>query len=381
MREHVRLGRVAGINVGINWSVLAIFLLITFGLAAGRFPLLYPDLATGVYIGAGLAAGVVFFLSLLAHEISHAVVAQRNGVAVEGITLWLFGGVARLTGEADDPGADLRIAGVGPLVSLLLAAGFAAVTVAMSLAGLPEIVVGIFAWLAVINLVLAVFNLVPAAPLDGGRILRAFLWKRRRDRVSAAITAARAGKGFGWVLVFLGLAELLLLAGFGGVWLMLIGWFLTTAAAAEEQQARLGDALAGVRVRDVMSADPIVAPSSISVEQFLEDYVFPNRFSTFPLVEEGGRPAGLVTLGRVKSVPADQRASTPISDVACPVDDVPVVGPDEPLTDLLPRLRGCADGRALIVQDGRTVGLVSPTDVMRQMEVAELRSPRQDQHI
>lgn len=381
MREHIRLGRVAGINVGINWSVLAIFLLITFGLAAGRFPLLYPDLATGAYIAAGLAAGVIFFLSLLAHEISHAVVAQRNGVAVEGITLWLFGGVARLTGEADDPGADLRIAGVGPLVSLLLAAGFFALTVAMSLVELPEIIVGIFAWLAVINLVLAIFNLAPAAPLDGGRILRAFLWKRRGDRVSAAITAARAGKGFGWVLVLLGLAQLLLFAGFGGVWLMLIGWFLTTAAAAEEQQASVGHALSGIRVRDVMSSGPVVAPSSISVEQFLEDYVFPNRFSTFPLVEDGGRPAGLLTLARVQSVPADQRASTPISDVACPVDDVPMAGPEEPLADLLPRMRGCADGRAVIVQDGRTVGLVSPTDVMRQMEVAELRGPQRDQHI
>lgn len=381
MREHIRLGRVAGINVGINWSVLAIFLLITFGLAAGRFPLLYPDLGTGVYVAAGLAAGLIFFLSLLAHEISHAVVARRNGVEVEGITLWLFGGVARLTGEAADPGAELRISGVGPLVSLVLSGVFLAVAVAVGAAQLPEIVVGIFAWLAVINLVLAIFNLVPAAPLDGGRILRAVLWQRRDDRLSASITAARAGKAFGWFLVLLGLAQLLLFAGFGGIWLMLIGWFLTTAAAAEEQHAKVSGALSDVRVRDVMSADPTVAPRSISVEEFLEDYVFPHRFSTFPLTEDGGRPAGLVTLNRVKAVPADQRASTPIHEVACPAGDVPQVGPDEPLADLLPRMWGCADGRVLVVEDGRIVGLVSPTDVMRQMEVAELRSPRQDQHI
>lgn len=381
MREHISLGRVAGINVGINWSVLAIFLLITFGLAAGRFPLLYPDLGTGVYVAAGLAAGVIFFLSLLAHEVAHAVVAQRNGVEVDGITLWLFGGVARLSGEAADPGAELRISGVGPLVSLVLAGVFFAVAVAVGAAELPGILVGIFAWLAVINVVLAIFNLVPAAPLDGGRILRAVLWQHRNDRVSASITAARAGRAFGWFLVLLGLAQLLLFAGFGGIWFMLIGWFLTTAAAAEEQHAKVSGALSDVRVRDVMSADPTVAPRSLSVDQFLEDYVFPHRFSTFPLTEDGGRPAGLVTLNRVKAVSADRRASTPIHEVACPVDDVPQVGPDEPLADLLPRMWGCADGRVLVVEDGRIVGLVSPTDVLRQMEVAELHSPRRSQHI
>lgn len=380
MKEHLRLGRVAGINVGINWSVLAIFLLITFGLAAGRFPLLYPDQSTTAYVVAGLAAGVIFFLSLLAHEVSHALVAQRNGVEVEGITLWLFGGVARLTGEAQDPGAELRISGVGPLVSVGLAAVFFVLAVALAAIDLPGIVVGVFTWLAIINLVLAIFNLVPAAPLDGGRILRAILWRRRGDRTSAGITAARAGRAFGWFLVIAGLAQLLFV-GVGGIWLMLIGWFLTAAAAAEEQQARIGDALADVRVRDVMSADPTVAPADITVDDFLENYVFRSRYSTFPLTQNGGSAAGLVNLNRVKSVPADERSRATVRDVACPLDEVPVVGPDDPLAELLPRMAGCADGRALVVEDGRIVGIVSPTDVMRQMEIAELRRPRQAEHI
>lgn len=381
MREDMRLGRVAGINVGINWSVLAIFFLVTFGLASGRFPQLYPDLVNGAYIAAGLAAGAMFFLSLLAHEISHAVVARRNGVEVEGITLWLFGGVARLAGEASDPGAELRISGVGPLVSVVLAGLFYAVTVAGAAVELPGIVVGVFGWLAVINVVLAVFNLVPAAPLDGGRILRAILWWRRGDRLSAAVTAARAGRAFGWLLVALGLAQLLFFGGFGGIWLMLIGWFLTAAATAEEQHAKVSGALADVRVGDVMSSNPTVAPTSISVQQFLDDYVFPNRFSTFPLAKDGGMPAGLVTLNRVKSLPADQRASTAIGELACPLSEVPVVEPDEPLADLLPQMSGCSDSRAIVVENGRIVGLVSPTDVMRKLEVAELRTPRADQHI
>ena len=381
MREHIRLGRVAGVTVGINWSVLVVFALITFGLASGRFPVRVPGLDPVAYAVAGLAAGVVFFLSLLAHEVSHAVVARRNGVEVEGITLWLFGGVARLQGEPSTPRADLQIAGVGPLVSLILSGVFGAVAAGLSAIDLPGLVVDVFVWLAVINLMLAVFNLIPAAPLDGGRILRAILWQRRGDRTGAAITASRAGRGFGWFLVAIGLLELLLLPGFGGIWLMLIGWFLTNAAAAEEQHAKLSDELAGVRVRDVMSSEPTTAPASIPVDQFIDEYVFPNRYSTFPLTDNGGKPAGLVTLNRVKHVPADQRATTVVRDVACPLQDVPVVGPDEPLAELIPRMAGCADGRALVVDDGHIVGLVSPTDVMRRMEIAQLRGPRQDQHI
>ena len=380
MREHIRLGRIAGVAVGINWSVLVVFALITFGLATGRFPVRFPGLDTVAYVVAGLAAGVLFLLSLLAHEVSHALVAQRNGVEVEGITLWLFGGVARLQGEPTTPRADLQIAGVGPLVSLILAGVFGAVAAGLSAVDLTGLVVDVFVWLAVINLMLAVFNLVPAAPLDGGRILRAILWQRRGDRTRAAITASRAGRGFGWLLVAIGLVEWVFLPGFGGIWLMLIGWFLTNAAAAEEEHAKLSGELAGVQVRDVMSTEPTTAPASIPVDQFIDEYVFPNRYSTFPLTDDGGKPAGLVTLNRVKHVPADRRATTVVRDVACPLQDVPVVGPDEPLADLVPRMAGCADGRALVVDDGHIVGLVSPTDVMR-MEIAQLRGPRQDQHI
>lgn len=201
MREHIRLGRVAGVDVGLNYSVLAIFLLITLGLATGRFPALFPDQAQVSYWVAGLAAGMLFFVSLLTHEVSHAVVARHFGLEVDTITLWLFGGVANLEGEAPDPAAELRIAGVGPLVSLVLAGAFWIVAVGLAAAGLPGLVADVSVWLAVINLMLAVFNVMPAAPLDGGRILRAFLWRRRGDRTSAAITAARAGRGFGWFVV------------------------------------------------------------------------------------------------------------------------------------------------------------------------------------
>ena len=373
MRESVRLGHVAGVRVGVNWSVLVVFLLITFGLAGGRFPALYPDRGTAAYVATGLLTGLVFLASLLAHEISHAVVARRNGVEVEGITLWMLGGVAQMRGRARTPGAEFRISGVGPLVSLLLAGLFFVVLLLLEAAGATGLVVGAVQWLAIINLVLAVFNLFPAAPLDGGRILTAALWKRRGDRHSAAVTAARAGRVLGFVLVGLGLAEFLF-GGAGGLWLVLLGGFLALAAGAEEQQTKLEEALGDVRVRDVMTPDPVAAPADLPVAQFIDDYVFRNRYSAFPLVDDAGRPVGLVTLNRVKQVPRERRAQVAVGDVACGGDDLVRASPDEPLPDLLHRLRGCSDGRAVVVRDDRVVGIVSPTDISRHLQVHGLRS-------
>lgn len=372
MRESLRLGRIAGVNVGINWSVLVIFLLITVGLAAGRFPELYPDESTAAYVAAGLGAGVIFLASLLAHEIAHAVVARRHGVEVEGITLWMFGGVARLRGEAPDPRAELQIAGVGPLVSLLLAGLFGLITLGLDLSGVEGIVLGAFGWLALINLVLAVFNLVPAGPLDGGRILRSILWWRSGDRYAASVTSARAGRGFGWFLVGLGVLQFVAGAGLAGLWMILIGWFLTTIARAEEEHAEVNHALSGVRVRDIMTADPVTVPSGTPVDRFVEDFVFPNRFSSFPVVDDG-HPVGLVTLNRVKHLRPEDRPTTRVEDLGCSIDEVAVVPPDRAAADVLTEMSSCPDGRALVVDHGRLVGIVSPIDVMRQLELVRLR--------
>ncbi|HSJ46054.1 MAG TPA: site-2 protease family protein [Euzebyales bacterium] len=363
--------------MGFNWSVLVIFALVTLGLAAGQFPMVYPGRTTAAYALAGLIAGMLFFLSLLAHEIAHAVVARHNGVEVDGITLWMLGGVARLQGEPATPSAELRIAGVGPAVSLALAAGFALIGVGLRAIGSAGLPTGVCMWLATINLVLAVFNLIPAAPLDGGRLLRALLWRLRGDRVGAAVTASRAGRRFGWLLVALGLVQFVM-ADPGGLWLMLLGWFITTAATAEEQQAEVTGALAGVRVADVMSPDPVTVPAEITVARFLDAYVFAHRHSTFPVTDDG-RLTGMVTLQRVKRIPVGRRAATPVGQVACPLADVPVARSDDALSDLLPRMTTATDGRALVVDGDRLVGLVSPSDVVRRLEIAALR-PRRPEH-
>lgn len=375
MTESFSLGRIAGIRVGAHWSVLAILALIAVGLAAGRLPLVAPGRSGLAYAVAGLVTALVFLASLLAHEVSHALVALRNGLGVDRITLWLFGGVALLRGEAASPGADLRIAGVGPAVSALLGLAFGGIAALAAGAGAGPLVVAALGWLAVINVILALFNLIPAAPLDGGRVLRAAVWRRTGDRHRAALIAARAGRVLGIALVAIGLAEVVLLRGFGGLWLALLGWFLVTAARAEEQYTVQQRALAGVPVADVMTPDPTTAPPELSVQRFIDDYLMSARFSALPLLDHADRLVGLVTVNRIRQVPAPDRAGTRLLDVACPPNEVPVAAPEEPLTDLLPRMAGCTDGRAAVLDsDGRLVGIVSPSDVARAVQSGELRS-------
>ncbi len=372
MNETLRLGSIRGIRIGVNWTVLVIFGLILFGLATVQFPLLFGDLPPIVSWIAGLVAALAFFASLLAHELAHALTAQRYGVRVDGITLWLFGGVARLRDEPPTAGADLWIAAVGPLTSLVLGAVFGIAALVAGLLGLGIVTLGVLGWLAAINVVLAVFNLIPASPLDGGRILRGILWKARGDRHAAAVTAARAGRVFGFLLIGLGLAQVIFVPGLGGLWLALIGWFLTNAASAEEQHAQIQGRLGGVTVAEVMTPDPIVVRPDITVAALLDEYVLRKRCSAFPIVDALGHPAGLITLARIKQLDPEQRAATLVSDVACQDDEVPRAHPEEPVMSLLPRMQGCTDGRAIVVEDGRIVGIVSPTDVARTLELTEL---------
>ncbi|MGZ4505683.1 MAG: site-2 protease family protein [Blastococcus sp.] len=368
------LGTIGGVPVRAHWSVLIVTGLIAWGLAAQGLPALDPGRPAWAYVVVGIVTAVVFVLGLLAHEVSHAVVARRRGVGVDSITLWLFGGVAQLHGEAADPGSELRIAGVGPLVSLLLGGAFWLVALALAAAGVADLVVGACTWLAAINVLLAVFNVLPGAPLDGGRLLRAALWRWRGDRVWASVAAARAGRGLGMVLIAAGLAELLLLRGYGGIWLALIGWFIVGSAGMEERSARLGAALAGVRVADVMTRFPETVPAATSVAELVDRYLFSHRHTSFPVVDRDGRPVGLVTLARIKAVPASGRSVTTLRDIAYPMDQVTVVAPGDPLTGLLPRLTSTADGRVLVLDDDRLIGIVTPTDITRAVEAAALRA-------
>jgi Zn-dependent protease len=374
MEETFRLGRIAGVRVGVNWSVLVIFVLIAYGLAGQYFPRTYPHAPAGADAAAGIIAAIVFVLSLLAHELAHAVVARRNGVAVEGITLWLFGGLARLSGEAPTPGAELRIAGVGPLVSLVLGLLFGLVAGLLAATGVTGLVVAAFGWLGGINVSLAIFNVIPAAPLDGGRLLRALVWWLTKDRRKATLVASRAGQVFGWLLVAYGLVSVFVTRSYGGLWSALIGWFLISAATMETQQASTQSALAGVPVARVMSpADPV--PDSMSVAGFLARHLPDYRHSAVPVTDEAGNTVGLVTLDRISRVPPADRDHVTLRQLICPVGQVATARPSEPVTEVLGRMRpGCGKGRALVFDDGHLVGVISPEDVMRALQWARLVS-------
>jgi Zn-dependent protease/CBS domain-containing protein len=367
------------VPVGANIGVLVIIALVGIALGAWHFPTAYPDLPVWSYATAGAAAALLLVLSILLHELAHAVVAQANGIKVDQIVLWLFGGVAQLRGDPRTPGVDLAVAVVGPATSVLLGGLFGAATIAWLAVVGEGLGAATLAYLAVLNLLLAVFNLVPAAPLDGGRVLRALLWWSTGDRSRAAIVATRAGRYFGIALIVFGLGGALLWAWFGGLWLALIGWFLVSAALAEERSVTLGQQLRGVRVRDVMSRDPVTAPPDVDISSFVDEVVLHQRFSTYPLVGEDGRLTGLVTLDRIRQVPREQRSTTRLREIACEPGEVPTAGPDEPVTDLLPRMAGGTDGRAVAVDDqGRVVGLVTSRDIARMTAVSDLHGTGPD---
>ncbi|MGW0210220.1 site-2 protease family protein [Streptomyces sp. NPDC003233] len=365
MQATFTLGRIAGVRVGVHWSVLLIFGIIAFGLAQGQFPHVYPGHAPVLYWTAGLGTAVVFFASLLAHELAHAVVARRNGVVVDDIVLWLLGGVARLKSEASNPAAELRIAGVGPLVSLLLGGLFVLGTWLLDLVSAPRLLVEVVAWLGGINLLLAVFNALPAAPLDGGRLLRAFLWWRTGDRLRATAGATAAGRALGWLLIALGLLVFMRGGGFGGLWLALIGWFLIAAATAEGRQAQLRSVLAGVPVRDAMTRDPLTVPAGLTVADLLANPLYRYRHSAFPVTGVDGAPVGLVTLNSARQVPPQQAGTVTVGEVMVPLSRTTVAGPNDSLADLLPRIEPGAEHRVLVLDEGRLVGILSLSDISR----------------
>jgi Zn-dependent protease len=363
MTASLRFGRIAGIPVGASWSALLIALLIAWSLAGRLLPVQAPGLAPAAYWLAGAAGAGLFLGSLLAHEIGHALVARRAGLRVRGITLWLLGGVAQLEDEPASPGDELRVALVGPAVSGALAAGFGLAAFALAVAGGPAVAVTVLAWLAVGNLALALFNLLPAAPLDGGRVLRGLLWRRHGSRVRASVTATRAGVWVGGALVVYGLLGAVADWGFGSLWTALVGWFLVVAARQERDQALLRADLAGRRAGQVMTPAP-TGPAWFTVDAFLRDYVEPWQAAALPLRGFDGNPAGVVTAAALYAVPRERRHIVRAGDVAIPVSDLLLVGPDEPVADLAARLAG---GRtvAVVVADGQALGLITQAELAR----------------
>jgi Zn-dependent protease/CBS domain-containing protein len=371
MRATFPLGRPAGIPVGAHWSVLLIMALLADLLAGSLLPEAVPGLPTAVYWATGVAGSVVFFASLLVHELSHALVARQRGLTVDRITLWLLGGTTEMPGEPPTPGTTFAVAVAGPLASLLAGAGFLGTAVLLP-ASVPAVVVVTLTWLGWTNLVLAVFNLLPGTPLDGGRILQAVVWKLTGDRRRAQAVAARAGRVLGVVLASAGLGELLWFGSLAGLWLVGIGWFLGFSARAELAAGPAREVLARIRLGEIMTADPVTAPGWFTVRAFV-DQAASLPFRTYPVVAFDGRPLGVVSLGALARVPEEARTSTRVEDVCARPPAGLVVSPETPLAAVLGRIGGRpGQDLALVVANGVLAGVISPGDVARTLELAVL---------
>ncbi len=369
MQNTIRLGRIRGVSVGVHWSLLVVAGLVSWSLASGQLPAVVPGASPGAYWLAGLLAAALFFASILAHEMSHAVVAQRVGMRVEGITLWLLGGVSKLEGSVPSPRAELAIAVSGPAVSVALGLGFAGLTVASVALGLHGLVIAVFGWLAFINLLLGLFNLLPAAPLDGGRVLTALLWLRHGDEWRANVTSAKAGRVFGAILCGLGVYELTG-GSTAGIWTVLLGLFVLFAARSELGFAEIHRQVGELLVRDVMTPDPVVATGWQNVAYF-SDLARASGYRAFPVAAWEGGIAGVVTTDRLASVAPEDRTFARVLDVTVPLANVRTARPDQRLADVLTSPQPVMDPRILVFDAvGRLVGLVTPADLARAADPA-----------
>ncbi len=372
MRTHLRLGRIAGIPVGVNATVLVIFVLVVGMVATQALPGAvhgYPKVA---YWSVGVIVGACFFLSLLAHELAHAIVARRYGVATNQITLWMLGGIAELDGEPPTATADFRIAVAGPLTSLLAGAGFLTIAGVSAGTGAPRLIVASATWLGSINVLLAVFNLLPGAPLDGGRILRAVLWRRRGDRLSAALTADRTGRALGYALVLFGGFELLATRDFvGGLWLAMLGWFLVAAAAGEAQVTVQHSLLADVTVAAVMSRDPMCLVEYQSVAAAVRR-VAEDPHTAYPVLSLDGTLAGLISSDQLARVPTAIRADVRVGKIMVPTARMATATPEMPLARALDATHGRLP--IVVVDGGSVVGIVTAAETDRALRRAALVS-------
>ena len=376
-----QLARVFGIRIGVDWSWFIVLFLIIWNLSG-----YYDDVAprSNAFALAVISA-LLFFLSILLHELGHAWVAIRNGISIEGIDLWMFGGVAKLSRDSDSPGVEFRIAAAGPLVTLVIAlvclglgAAISSGTDALDSAQFDRNVTGattaVLGYLASINILLLVFNLIPAFPLDGGRIARAIAWKLTGDRNRATRFAARLGRGGGYLMIAAGVALYAFTGDFvGGIWLAFIGWFLAGAARSAEAQADFAGRIEHIRVADVMDAEPVAIPESASLADAEHDFFLRYGWPWFPVTDSNGRLVGVVSREAVESVPADLRAGQEVASVMARDDGSSGlrVRLDEPLETLLGQ-EGLTRLGAIMAVDGEGVlrGVVTIDAVRRALQGA-----------
>jgi Zn-dependent protease len=382
-RGRFTLLTIRGIPVGVDWSWFFVLFLIIWLLSGFYRDVLGTSQDSVEPYALAVASAFGFFASILLHELGHAIIAQRNGIGISSITLWMFGGVAALDRDPDSAGAEFRIAAAGPAVTLLMGVACLALGAAIDGGSFWEGAqfeenanistgVAVLAWLANINLLILVFNLLPAFPLDGGRIVRAIAWRITSNREKATIFSARLGQGFAYAFIAIGIVMVLFGDLFFGAWLALIGWMLGSTARETANRSKLNTKLGGLRVADVMDSEPVAIPAGATVEQALDEYFLRYRWPWFPVVDPARRYVGLLNRGTADAVPETSRNSRVVSEIIDPGGSRnQTVGADEPLDALLANVElRRLGGLAALDADGRLSGIITLEQVGRALRDA-----------
>ncbi len=361
--KRMKLFKLLGFEVRIDLSWLVIAVLVTWSLAAGLFPYLYPRLSRETYWIMGVVGALGLFASIVAHEFCHSLVARKFGMPMKGITLFIFGGVAEMGDEPPTAKAEFMMAIVGPLSSMAIGAVFYLIYRWGQSVGWSTPIIGVIYYIAYINGILAAFNLLPAFPLDGGRVLRSILWGAKDNLRWATRVSSSIGAAFGIGLIFLGVLQFIGGNVIGGVWMFLIGMFLRNAAQMSYQQLLVRKALEGEPVSRFMNANPVTVQDSITVENLVEDYIYKYHYKMFPVMA-GEKLVGCITTRQVKEIPREEWSRETIREVADPCSADNSISPQ---TDAIKALAMMSQGgvsRLLVVDNGRLVGVVTLKDLL-----------------
>ncbi|MHB8597122.1 MAG: site-2 protease family protein [Ktedonobacteraceae bacterium] len=372
MAGSIRIFRIAGIDIYINFSWIIILVFLTFSLATGWFATLYPGWATATYWVVSLIAALLLFVSVLLHELAHSFVARARGLPVKSIVLFIFGGVSNIEREPGSPGVEFQMAFVGPLTSLVI--GVVCYLLLLVMRGSNSPVAAILGYLAVTNILLGIFNLIPGFPLDGGRVLRSIVWRISGNLVTATRVATIVGQIIAYLFILVGIFFFFTGNLLDGIWLGFIGWFLLSSAQSVGTQTMLKTSFQGIMVSQIMNTSPMTVPANISLQRLVHEYFIPQGLRS-ALVMQGDQLAGLVTLSDIRHVPQDQWPQTPVGYIMIPLERLHTVTPDQQLNDVLPLMTGRDVNQLPVVQDGRLVGILSRDAIMRYLEV------RRDQHL
>jgi Zn-dependent protease/CBS domain-containing protein len=367
MKSSLRLFKIAGIDIGIHYTWILIFRLLSWSLAQAFFPQVYPGWDTLTYWVTGVAAALLLFVSVLLHELAHSLVAQARGMTVSSITLFIFGGVSNLEDEPEKPKVEFAMSIVGPLTSLALAGIFWGLVQLVPNQQSP--LAAMLTYLALVNGIVAAFNLLPGFPLDGGRVLRSIIWHRTGSLVRATNIAATVGRFMGWALIGFGLFQVFAGNLIGGIWFAFIGWFLSSSADASRREVSLREQLSGVQVKDVMEANPANMSPDTTVAELVSN-VFRKQHGRAVPVCQNDNILGIVTVTDVKELPRDKWESTPVKDIMTrgPLHSVT---PDDDLNKALRLITRRDINQVLVLQDGKCAGLVSRSDILSHLQLSE----------